>query len=128
MIILSFDVNERLMIMENRTIVNQNKMAAILFQFPMVFDKMAPILFKTEHYWKIECHWRTRGLPLEFRLRSVFQPPLKLKNSIKARVDNNISDLEDLEDRLSDSSSESTTDFRSSTSSSLSSPRRVSIT
>ena len=25
----------------------------------MVLNKMATILFKTEHQWKTECHWKT---------------------------------------------------------------------
>ena len=25
----------------------------------MVLDKMAAILFKTEHCWKTDCHWKT---------------------------------------------------------------------
>ena len=39
--------------------VNPNKMAAILFWFLMVLDKMAATLFKTEHHWKTACHWKT---------------------------------------------------------------------
>ena len=31
---------------------NQNKMAAILFEFPMVLDKMADNLIKTKRHWK----------------------------------------------------------------------------
>ena len=31
-------------------------MMAILFRFPMVLDKMAAILLKTEHHWKTK-HW-----------------------------------------------------------------------
>ena len=35
-------------------IPNPSKMAAILFQFPMLLDNMATILFKMEPYWKTE--------------------------------------------------------------------------
>ena len=34
-------------------------MEALLFRFPMVSDKMAAILFKTEHHRITECHWKT---------------------------------------------------------------------
>ena len=47
------------------------KMATILFQFPMVLDKMAAILFNTEHCWKTKHHWKTErratiGIPNPF--------------------------------------------------------------
>ena len=41
------------------TIGNQSKIAAILSRFPMVLDKMAAILIKTEHHCKTEHHWKT---------------------------------------------------------------------
>ena len=34
-------------------------MVAILFRFPMVLDKIATILFKTEHHRKTLYHWKT---------------------------------------------------------------------
>ena len=56
---------------QNQTIKNLNKMAAIFSDFSMVLDKMAVILFKTEHYWKTENHWKTEqkatiGIPKAF--------------------------------------------------------------
>ena len=36
--------------------------SAILFGFPTVLEKMAAILFKTEHHWKTECHWKSEQM------------------------------------------------------------------
>ena len=48
----------------NRTTIyngNSNKMAAILFWFPVVLDKIATILFKTGQHWKTEgYHWNSK--------------------------------------------------------------------
>ena len=35
------------------------QMAAFLFGFPIVLDKMANILFKTEHHWKTDSNWNS---------------------------------------------------------------------
>ena len=39
--------------------------AVILFRFPMVLEKMATVLFKTEHLWKTEQR-ATSGIPNTF--------------------------------------------------------------
>ena len=66
----------------------------------MVLDKMAAILFKTEHHWKTVHHKiPQRGLPLEFRMHLVFQPPqcksfyLKVKFDFRSRSDHVILNL-----------------------------------
>ena len=40
-------------------------------RFPLVLDKMAPILFKKEHHWKTK-----QRVTIEFRTCSVYQAPL----------------------------------------------------
>ena len=39
--------------------ITMAKVPTILFKFPLVLDKMAAILFKTQHCWKTQHNWKT---------------------------------------------------------------------
>ena len=41
---------------------NGSHFVAIFFQFPMIMDKMAAILFKMEHPRKTERHWNSKSI------------------------------------------------------------------